>query len=182
MARIAMIALAVLFLSGCVFTKEKFNPVRYYDIGNPESAKSPICLKVGAFTVTGPYKQDMIYRTDKNELIRDQYNKWALTPDILLRRYLKMSFPGESSKESGLTISGNILSFEADVLKKEVLFTLEYRITAQPGLNAAALEKTATFKAKLDDPSPEAYAMAMSHAVSDFIESMSLDLKKISNK
>ena len=182
LVRTLMISVAVLMLTGCVFTKEKFNPVRYYDIGNPEAAKSPVCLRVGAFTVTGPYKQEMICRTEKNELLKDQYNKWALTPDILLKRYLKMSFPGEYSRESGFTITGNILSFEADILKKEVLFTVEYRITSRANSNGAVLEKTSTFKAKLDDMSPEAFARAMSHAVSDFAESLSLDLGKISNK
>ena len=182
MPRLVMMTIAVLMLTGCVFTREKFNPVRYYDIGNPEAVKSPICLNVGSFTVTGPYKQDMIYRTEKNELLRDQYKRWALTPDILLRRYLKMSFTGEPSKESGFAITGNILSFEADVMKKEVLFTVEYRITAQANSNTAAQEKTSTFRAKLEDMSPEAFAEAMSHAVSDFTENLSSDLKKASNK
>lgn len=180
--RVLMIPVAVLMIAGCVFTKERFTPVRYYDIGNPEAVKSPICLKVGSFAVTGPYRQEMIYRTEKNELLRDQYNKWALTPDILLRRYLKMSYPGETSRESGVAITGNILAFEADILEKEVLFTVEYRITAQANPNAAALEKTSAFRAKLDDTSPEAFARAMSHAVSDFTESLSSDFKKISNK
>lgn len=177
-----MMSIAALMLAGCVFTKEKFNPVRYYDIGNPSEAKSQTCLKIGAFTVTGPYKQDMIYRTEKNELLRDQYCKWALTPDILVRRYLKMSFPGESLRESGFAITGNILSFEADLVKKEACLTVEYRLTAQAGSNTAVLEKTSTFKAKLDDTSPEAFAGAMSRTVSDFAESVSSDLKKISNK
>jgi len=139
-------------------------------------------LKVGSFAVTGPYKQEMVYRTEKNELEKDPYNKWALTPDILLRRYLKMSFPGETSREPGTAITGNILSFEADVVKKEVLFTVEYRITSQENSSAAVLEKNVSFKAKLDDVSPEAFARAMSQAVSAFTESLSLDLKKISNK
>ena len=64
--------------------------------------------------------------------------------------------------------------------KKEVLFTVEYRITASS--NIATIEKISAFKAKFDDSSPEAFAQAMSHAVSDFTESLSLDLKKISNK
>lgn len=179
MLRPMMISIAVLMLAGCVFTKEKFHPVRYYDIGNPEAGKSPICLQVGLFSVIGAYRQDMIYRTEKNELERDQFNKWALTPDILVRRYLKMSFLGESSKESGFAITGNILSFEADVLKKEVLFTLEYRITTQANPDDAVLEKTSTFKVTLDDSSPEAFARAMSRAVSDFTESLASDLKKI---
>ena len=182
MSRLLIISVAVLMLTGCVFTKERFKPVRYYDIGNPMEAKSPVCLKVGSFTVTGPYKQEMIYRTEENELSKDQYNKWALTPDILLRRYLKMSFPGETLKEPVTSITGNILSFEADVVKKEVLFTVEYRITSQGNSNAAVLEKNMSFKAKLDDASPEAFARAMSRAVSDFTENLSLDLKKISNK
>ncbi len=182
MSRLVMISVAGLMLAGCVFTKEKFKPVRYYDIGNPETVSSPICLKVGSFVVTGPYKQEMIYRTEKNALEKDPYNKWALTPDILLRRYLKMSFPGEISREPATAITGNILSFEADVVKKEVLFTVEYRITSQGNSNTAVLEKTMSFKAKLDDESPEAFARAMSQAVSAFTESVSLDLKKISNK
>ncbi len=182
MLRIVFISVAVLMLTGCVFTKEKFKPVRYFDIGNPEIAKSPICLKVGSFTVTGPYKQEMVYRTEKNELLKDQYNKWALAPDILLRRYLIISYTGESLKESEITIAGNILSFEADILKKEVLFTVEYRISAKANSNIAPIEKISTFKAKFDDSSPEAFAGAMSRAVSDFTESLSLDLKKISNK
>lgn len=182
MLRLAIISIAVLILTGCVLTKEKFNPVRYYDIGNPVAAKSPICLNVGPFSVTGPYKQDMIYRTEKNELLRDQYYKWALTPDILVRRYLKMSFPGENLRESGFTITGNILSFEADLVKKEVLFTLEYSISSQASSKIPAQEKTSTFKAKLDDTSPEAFAGAMSRAVSDFTDSVNSDLKRISNK
>lgn len=178
-ARVLMISAAILMLAGCVFTKEKFIPVKYYDIGNP-SVKFPVSLKVGSFAVTGPYKQEMVYRTEKNELLKDQYNKWALTPDILLKRYLKMSFPGESSGKAGAAIGGNILSFEADILKKEAVFTLEYRI--QSNSNNATLEKTLTFKAKLDDTSPEAFAKAMSLAVSDFAECLSSELKKTSNK
>lgn len=182
MLRLVVVSVMVLMLAGCVFTKEKFKPVRYYDIGNPDVAKSPICLKVASFTVTGPYRQEMVYRTEKNELLKDQYNKWALTPDILLRRYLKISYPGDSLKESEITITGNILCFEADILKKEALLTVEYRITAKADLKIAAIEKTSTFKAKLDDSSPEAFAQAMARTVSDFTESLSLDLNKISNK
>lgn len=182
MLRIVIISIAALMLAGCVFSKEKFIPVRYYDLGNPDAAKSPVCLKVGSFAVTGPYKQDMVYRTGKNELLRDQYNKWALGPDILVRRHLKMSFPGETLKEAGFEITGNILAFEADLVKKEVLFTVEYSISSQASSKIPAQDKISTFKAKFDDASPEAFARAMSLAVSDFTESVSLDLKKISNK
>ncbi|HCE42438.1 MAG TPA: hypothetical protein DET40_02690 [Lentisphaeria bacterium] len=176
--RTAMLSIAVLFLAGCFFTKETFVPVKYYDIGNPDPSKfSKISLKAGAFTVTGPYKQEMVYRSEKNELIKEPYSRWAIAPDVMLRRYLKMAFADGKGKVE-YTVTGNILAFEADLARKEAVLTVEYRITPSLPANSAYVEKTSTFRKKMDESEAEAFAGAMAGAVSDFAESIAADAIK----
>jgi uncharacterized lipoprotein YmbA len=177
MFRIAMLSLVAFFLAGCVFTKETFVPVKYYDLGNPDPSKFPkISLKAGPFTVTGPYKQEMVYRTEKNELLKEQYNRWALAPDVMLNRYLKMAFTASAGKPE-YTITGNVLAFESDLSTKEAVLTVEYSIT--PSMPAKqSYEKTLTFRKKMDGTGAEAFAAAMAGAVKDFADSMAADIIK----
>lgn len=177
MIRILAVFSAIVLLTGCVFTREKFTPVKYYDIGNPDPSKySSVALRVGAFTVTGPYKQEMVFRTEKNELIKDQYNRWVQTPDVMLKRYLKMAF-SEASARKDCTITGNILSFEADLAGKEAVFVIEYRIASSSSTDTLLVEKTSTFKVKYEGASPDSTAGAMATAVASFTEAVAGDLK-----
>lgn len=177
-SRVAMLSVAALFISGCFFTKEAFVPVRYYDVGNPDPSRfSKITLKTGAFTVTGPYKQEMIFRSDKNELVKEQYSRWAIAPDMMLKRYLKMAFADGRSKVE-YTITGTILSFEADLSRKEAVLTVEYRVTPSVPANSPYVEKTSTFRKKMNEPGAEAFAQAMAGAVADFADSIADESSK----
>ena len=176
MSIIAMLSLVVLFLGGCVFSKESFVPVKYYDIGNPDPAKfSKISLKPGVFTVTGPYKQEMVRRSEKNELVMEPYSKWAIAPDVMLKRYLKMAF-ADGGGEVEYAITGNILAFEAD--RQEAVLTVEYRITSSVPSDRACVEKTSTFRKKIEGSGAGAFAEAMAGAVADFAGSIAAESKK----
>lgn len=177
-----MVVLAAVLLPGCFMGKETFIPVKYYDIGNPVTSKSTgFQVKTGAFTVIGPYRQEMIFRTEKNELLKDSYSRWALSPDVMLRRYLMLAF-ADSKGGTDYTISGSILSFEADLSTKEAVFTVEYSIGSSDSKAAASVERTSTFRRKIDGTGAEAFAGAMSAAVAEFAVSVADDMEKISKK
>jgi len=164
---------AAMLVSGCVFTRESFTPVRYFDIGNPDPAKfAGIHLNVGQFSVAGPYRQEMVIRTVGNELVKDSFNRWALPPDAMLSRYFRIAF-AEGRGRTDYTLSGSILSFEADLPKKEAVLTIEYRLVPPAeDTVAAAVEKTCTFRGKIEGNGAEAFAGAMSSAVAEFANSL----------
>lgn len=168
-----MVMAAAMLLTGCILTRESFTPVRYFDLGNPDPSKfSGLKMESGQFSVAGPYRQEMVFRTKDNELVKDSFNRWALTPDDMLSRYLRIALSDVKGKP--YSISGNILSFEADMTRKEAVLTVEYKIVAPAdGQNVVSEEKTCTFRSKMDGSSAEAFAAAMSAAVADFTASIS---------
>ncbi len=182
MWRLTIILGLALLVSGCIFTRERFIPVKYYDIGNPDNTKyASTSLRVGAFTVTGPYRQEMVFRTEKNELVKDQYSRWVQAPDDMLRRYLKIAFPDTSGKKE-YAVTGNILTFEADMNTREAVLVIEYRITSASSVESVLLERTFTSRKKFEGNSPEVLAGAMATAVADFADSMCKELKDLSVK
>ena len=174
--RLTALLLSML-LAGCFFTKESYHPVRYFDIGKPEAGKYTAAVRTVSFTSAGPYKFDVVYRTQQNELVKDDYNKWIQTPETMLENYIRICFasPDSKSDEGSVRVAGRILIFEVDITKNETVISVEYKISA----NDKTIEKTVTYKSTLKDKSPESIAEAMSGSAAKFAALLDEEIKKL---
>lgn len=185
MSRSLIICLLSLITSGCVFTTEPYRLVKYHDLGNPDIIDTTgYSVKILPFDMSGPYKHKMIYRTDKNELSNSEYNRWVQSPEIMLTRYLKIAFggtPADKRKEPEFTLSGTILSFEADMTEKKAVLTVEYEIIRSDSkkiLQTACL----SFSSDLSDTTPRTFADAMTKTSQKFAEKLNNELKTLTER
>lgn len=121
----------------------------------------------------------MLYRYGKYKISLDDYNKWSLSPEIMLTRYLISAFAGNSEgkeRANSYVLSGNINSFEFDMDRKETCFSVEYGIKNQE-THKVILKNFCTFRQKFTDTAPADLADAMRQTVSLFADKIKKDLQ-----
>ena len=131
------------------------------------------------FSVDGPYKTKMFFRTTSNQLRFDDYNKWVQTPSIMLKRYLKLAFrskPMQNHKPQ-YSVELSILSFEADELTKHAVFIVEYKIINLTSKNKKIFVKS--FSNKMEEINPENFVQAMSTISADFADKLKSEILEL---
>ncbi|MCP4179166.1 MAG: hypothetical protein GY756_15510 [bacterium] len=137
-------------------------PVNIFDIGVPKPIYLPgIELGFIDFLNDSETMQKMLYRTGKNRIEYDPYNKWSALPNRLLSNYLKASFRTKniSSKNIVLNLAGSVSSFQVDLMSRQVSMSVEYRIRHKGTLMKEYSEVVVT---KFTEKTPIAFAEAMS--------------------
>jgi uncharacterized lipoprotein YmbA len=112
-------ALALCLSAACSFLpSEPYREVRTFDLGVPEAIGSASALQVQPFGADSACKFKMLYRAEGNEMLIDEYNRWAQPPGQMLTKYLRIA--SGSSRRSLLPLRGSeiralrsILAFEA---------------------------------------------------------------------
>ena len=154
--KILSLAMALSAISaGCVLFAEPYKTTKHFDLGTPKRIQGAK-IDVSPVTMDGPYKRKMAYRANGNELLFDEYNSWAASPERMLANYLAISLSdGESKSDAEAAVE--ILTFELNMETKEAVLTVKYTLKRGNG------KKTSrpTMKTKLDGDSPEDFAKAM---------------------
>lgn len=168
----------LIFLSGCIFTKEPYRNVRYFDIGIPESAKDlKGKIKIHSFTMSGSARNSMSYRVSANELYEDDYNKWIQPPERMLTNYLKVYFSGQTAEDAPkYEISGKIIAFEFDLTKNETVLVADWAIIRESDKESCEVNGCRRFSISMKDKSPASFASAMSSAVAALAEELKKNL------
>lgn len=180
--RFARVIVVFAFLSGlsagCIFFDESYKAVSYYDLKTPEnSCPEGLDLKVRIVRNDVSTKYKMVYRTEDNQILIDDYNKWTQPPGLLVNRYMDSVFrankTGGRGKDMSLIFEGRIVFFEMNMITQKAVFGMDYTITnASDG--KALLQKNAVFCRKFNSVAAREFAAAMSEAVGEFTD----DLKK----
>jgi ABC-type uncharacterized transport system auxiliary subunit len=177
--RLISTLLFLMILSGCIFAPER--KVRTFDLGTPKSiAPEKIRLAVMPFMNNTEVDYQMMYRTGKNKVEKDAYNRWIETPGLLVTSYLLNAFRSPDNKETysennNYTLSGEVTLFEINLQENYVALCVSYRIQHK---NKYIIEKDVTFKQTFDKPSPDKFAEAMSKAAADLSEKIRFQLVK----
>jgi uncharacterized lipoprotein YmbA len=88
-------ALALCLSAACSFLpSEPYREVRTFDLGVPEAIGSASALQVQPFGADSACKFKMLYRAEGNEMLIDEYNRWAQPPGQMLTKYLGI-FPAK---------------------------------------------------------------------------------------
>jgi len=170
----------VIISSSCIFSTNTFRPVRYYDLGGAEVINNggPY-VRFLKFSVDGPYKTKMLFRTTSNQLRVDDYNKWVQTPSVMLKRYLKLAFRAKplGSVKPQYSMELSILSFEADELTKHAVFIVEYKIINLRSKNEKIFVKS--LSRKMENMKAEDFVRVMSKISANFAEELKSEILEL---
>lgn len=181
-----LVATATVFLnSGCgVLSTEPYKQTSVYDLGIPKSInKATVPVTVGRFGAEGPYKSKMILRSLGNNLHFNDYAKWAQSPELMLKRYLKLAFGTASSAGSRtrgeFVVSGTILVFEADEPSRTVSLVVDYAIKRSGSFKQLDSGR-ASFSTRLTTVTSDSISVAMSENAAEFADLIMKEINKMS--
>jgi hypothetical protein len=179
-----VLAATVVFSVGCgVLSTEPYQRTTVYDLGVPKSInKSGILVSVGRLRTEGPYKFKMILRRSGNNLYFNDYTRWAQSPELMLRRYLKLSLgaaPNDTSRDrNGFFVTGTILVFEADESLRTVSLVVDYVIKRTESGKLLDAGR-ASFSTELTTVSSDSIAVAMSENTAKFADLIMKEINKM---
>ena len=175
---ILVLILSAGILSSCMFSPTTFRSVQYHDLGTPEilNEQGPY-VNFSHFQLNGPYKNKMVFREKNNQLVIEEYNKWAQTPESMLERYLALAFRAkpESGSDKNYVVSAEIMVFEAEISTKQAVLIVEYSIV-EP-FQGRKKSFSRTFSQPMPEITTEAFAAAMAEIVVKFAAQLKSDME-----
>lgn len=171
----------MLFPASCsIFPTPEVTVTRYFDLSIPARISLPgKNILVLPFSSHSGDRYKMALRVG-NSIHSSEACKWIMPPGSLMTKYLRLAFRSEAGEAMGkdvVTLSGSISAFESG--KKEVVLGLTYRLRMVSGGKAKEFSRTILLRQKFNEPSPEAFAEAMSLAAGKAAESIAQDIRKL---
>ena len=183
MKKIFFVLLGTLFLTGCgMLSTQPYIQTYYYDIGSPSSEmdKKNWNLEIMSFDTSGPYQHKMVFRTGPNSIEFDEFNRWSMTPAIMLNRYLLMVYDcGDDARPEIVkkySLKGEIVQLEADLPQKKV--TLALRLLLYETVSGDSLW-TRTFRQVIPvkKVTGDSYAAAVKQATDKILNELDTQLQ-----
>ena len=161
----SLILITVLINCSCLAPGE-YSPVNTYDLGLPEATN--IKLSIGSIDQSGPYNSRMLYRVTPQKLEINEFERWTQSPDLILNSYLKKAF----RPARDLTLEGEIISFENNLVTEQALFIFQFKI-----IKGGLIIAEDTFRGEAPSSyDSEDFAEAMSGLANELVQAV---IKKI---
>ncbi len=154
----------VLLLSGGCLT-ENYQETSYYDLAPPKQIKQDH-VYIRSVENSSGVGSKLIYRRNDNKLLVDEYNKFILQPDELLKRYLVSTLGGATT--GAIPVDLDILRFDADLATKEVYLTVSVKYTKDKVLH----NDVWTFNKPIADNNPATIVAADSECAADLAQKL----------
>jgi ABC-type transport auxiliary lipoprotein component len=171
------LSLVACLFSSCILSPKPFRSVKYHDLGMPSiiNKKGPF-VEFLRFAMNGPYKNKMVFRAENNQLVIDEYNKWAQTPETMLGRYMALAFRGKSESDNVKTysVTATLMAFEADESTENAVLIIEYTIV-EP-FQGRKKSFSRTFTTKMKAMSPNDFANAMVEIAANLAKQLKIDM------
>ena len=171
---LAACGLLLPLLSGCALMSSNYIEPKEYDLSVPAEPLTDVRFEVGTFRNLSGSDRRFLYREKAEQMLSDDYNRWLLTPDLMLERQLhKALFPRETRNNGGgqlLRLSGTIYRFEFDRESKTAILTVDYTIRIfvdRRPTGGGSL--SVTTEKPIEGDTPASAAAAMSGCVADSI-------------
>ncbi len=162
-------------ISSCALTSMEYTETNFYDLGNPDKDCQNIPLLINKINLEGPYATKMVFRINSYQLKSDEYNRWALLPNHLLKKYLKSVCKCDQNNK--LILSATINIFEIDFISNQAILKLDFTITDKSG--SVLYSKPFSAMTKINGNSHYEYAEAMSNNAKIFTETLHAVTSKI---
>lgn len=165
---------AMLLLNSCLIPTQPYRRTRTFDLG--AAAVTQEQIEVEKFENPNMYRHSFVYRVGDNEIIRDEYNRWAALPENMMASRLRTVFAAPDSLADGTApvLSGKILRFEFDTKKSLAVLQIAYKIHKGAKL---ATEGEFSAETAFAENDPSAMAKAMAECLDKFSAEISVKLK-----
>ena len=105
-----------------------------YDLSVPEKPLPEVRFELGTFRNLSGSDRRFLYRESDGKMFSDDYNRWLLSPDLMLERQLHRALsPREEVRTGGrngrfLRLSGTIYRCEFDRGQKKAVLSVDYTV------------------------------------------------------
>jgi hypothetical protein len=162
-----LILLSIIF-SSCIGPRQ-YQAIHYYDFGQPKTQKTH--LSIESFNVEGPYNERFVYRAQNNELMKDEYHRWAQAPDLLFTHYFKQAFQSQSP----FSLFGEILSLEHNLENNTASLSVIYKISE----NGRLIHQKSFKRTFETNGTIESFVLKISKAVEEMTTEISTHLQSV---
>lgn len=170
----------ILFLIGGCISPLAPIKISYYDLNMPKA--SPLAdtlIIIESFENASGSSEKMRYRTNHNQQLVDDQNRWIQFPDEMLIRYLNTALGGNTSGKS-FRVRGQLDVFEINLTENTVSVQCSYTIfeTGTDNQQSTVFRKTLELK----EQSPPAFAEAFSNVATELSDAMKNKIANWSKK
>ena len=160
--------------AGCAYLSPGYIEPKEFDLAVAATPLTGMRFQLGTFRNLSGSDRRFLYRGKDERMLADDYNRWLLTPDLMLeRQFHKALFPREtrcSEQDRLLRLDGTIYRFEFDRTKRTAILSVDYTIRIFNNRRPAGVSSLSvtTEKPILGETSASA-AAAMSGCVSESV-------------
>jgi len=170
-------AVAASLLASChinLIPETEFSDPKTFDLASPAPVTGlPFVVNVETFSSECAGRFKMVFRSDKNRISVDEYNRWSMPPGAMLTKYLSARFaavPDASDQAKPLfSLDGTVLVCELNMQKKQVSLMVHYIIT-EPPEDTFKLSGTESYSIPVENVSAESFAEGMNKAAAQFAD------------
>ena len=159
------------FLTGCALMSTTYVDPVEYDLSTREDPLPEVRFEVGTFRNLSGSDRRFLYREKSCRMIADDYNRWLLSPDLMLERQMYRILSPDGERASGrngtfVRISGTIYRFDFDLSPRQAVLSVDYTVRIFTDRKLVGSENLAvTTREAIHDDTPDAAAEAMSRCV-----------------
>jgi len=179
---VAALAAAALAGSGCIFSKNAYVENSVFDLEPPKPVRKNTRVRLGVFTNLSGSERRFVVRRGDGQVLSQEYQRWRLTPDLLLKRCMYDAFLVSGGDADAIPqITAVIYRFEFDekgnAARLSVDFTLNYSgVKSKSGDTTVRADVAVPVKNSGDLGA--ARAAAMSECVRLAVEKLAAELHK----
>lgn len=163
------------FLAGCALMSTSYVDPAEYDLSVKTNPLREVRFEIGTFRNLSGSDRRFLYREKSGQVISDDYNRWLLSPDLLLERQLQQSLSPDGARASGRSgtfarIGGTIYRFDFDRDARKAVLSVDYTVRIFSDRKPISSESvTITTEEAIRGNTPAAAAAAMSGCVEQSI-------------
>lgn len=172
--------LAILFLIGGCFSALTPIKINYYDLNMPKpSPLANTLILIESFENASGSSEKMRYRTNHNQQLVDDQNRWIQFPDEMITRYLNTVLGG-STRGQSFRVRGKLDVFEIDLTQNTASVQCSFTIFEIGTDNQQSMVFRKTLELK--EQSPPAFAEAFSVAAAGLSDEIKNTIKNWNEK
>lgn len=168
--------LPLTLMTGCALMSPSYVEPAEYDLSVPENPLPEVCFELGTFRNLSGSDRRFLYRESDGKMFSDDYNRWLLSPDLMLERQFHRTLsPREGVRSGGrnsrfLQVRGTIYRCEIDRERKSAVLSVDYSIRVFVERRPVRTENlNVSTERPLRENTPAAAAFAMSECVAESI-------------
>ncbi|MBR2439759.1 MAG: membrane integrity-associated transporter subunit PqiC [Lentisphaeria bacterium] len=183
---VSVFILLTILCSGCIqvnLPQSSSRPTAHFSLGLPTDFKAPqTSVYIREFVSECPAKFRMLSR--KGSVLKyDDFAKWAETPSVMLSSAFRKLFgcDNDDIETAKYFLDGCIFAFEKNLETNAAVLRIQYTLTDRQN-DKVLFKKMINTSIPFTGDTPEAFAAAMSKAVTEQAEKIRSDIAELKTK